>query len=154
MKQIPLVNSDKVAIVDDHNYDRLMEFSWNVLRPAKGGHCIRAVGTDYKTLAGIIKGDCSVMYDHIDRDPYNNLENNLRIATAQQNAFNRGKRAGTSSKYKGVTWDKPSGKWMAQIKYSGFNYKLGRFKLEVDAAKAYNLKATDLFGEFAVLNDV
>jgi hypothetical protein len=52
-------------------------------------------------------------------------------------------RAG-SSKFKGVHWFKPSGKWRAQIKFQREYIYLGLFVSEVDAAKAYDLKAREL----------
>ena len=61
---------------------------------------------------------------------------------------------GYSSKYKGVSWSTRDKRWVAAIK---FNYKrigLGYHKLETEAAKAYNEKAKELFGEFAWLNTI
>ena len=45
-------------------------------------------------------------------------------------------------------------KWVAQIKKHQKLYFLGYFDDERDAARAYDEKAVDLFGEFARLNDV
>jgi len=92
--------------------------------------------------------------DHKDRNRLNNKKSNLRFITNQQNTMNRGKRKNISSIYKGVCMVKGYKKWIAQI---GFNKKtiyLGYFDDEKEAAKAYNKKAIELFGEFAVLNDL
>ncbi len=59
-----------------------------------------------------------------------------------------------SSKYKGVHWSNTHNKWVAQIQYKGKQTYLGLFKKEDDAAISYNVKATELFGEFAHLNEV
>jgi len=53
-----------------------------------------------------------------------------------------------SSRYKGVHYEPPRNKWVAQCK----GKKLGRFDNQEDAAKAYNDAAISIFGEFAVLN--
>jgi hypothetical protein len=59
-----------------------------------------------------------------------------------------------TSGYKGVVWYKPLQKWQARIK---FNYKskhLGYFSDVLDAARAYNQAARDLYGEFAQVNKI
>jgi len=91
--------------------------------------------------------------DHINRIRTDNRLVNLRPATATQSAANSRKRKSCSSKYKGVSQDKRTGKWIAYI----FNYKkyhLGVFINENDAARAYNKKALELFGEYAFINNV
>ncbi len=49
-----------------------------------------------------------------------------------------------SSKYKGVTYYKRTGKWMAEIKHNNKRYHLGTFKTDWAAALAYNTKAKEL----------
>ena len=75
--------------------------------------------------------------DHINGNRYDNRLCNLRLATPQQNAQNRPKRQGTSSKYKGVYWSKPHNKWRAQIQHDGAWFNLGLYDSEEDAANAY-----------------
>jgi hypothetical protein len=50
-----------------------------------------------------------------------------------ENAQNRRKRAGTSSRYRGVTWVKARGKWQAQVTLNGRRLNLGRFDSEDEA---------------------
>ena len=57
-----------------------------------------------------------------------------------------------SSKYKGVYWDKSRSKWCSRITFNYINIHIGRFDDERDAAKSYNKKALELFGEFCNLN--
>ena len=47
---------------------------------------------------------------------------------------------------------KKTGKWKAQIKIDGKNQYLGTFIFEKEAAMAYDLKAQEVYGEFALLN--
>ncbi|KKM22422.1 hypothetical protein LCGC14_1625440, partial [marine sediment metagenome] len=42
--------------------------------------------------------------------------------------------------------------FQAKITRNAKNYFLGRFDNEIEAAKAYDAKARELFGEFALLN--
>jgi hypothetical protein len=55
-----------------------------------------------------------------------------------------------SSRFKGVT--RAGRKWLAQITLRGQCVSLGRFGDEEDAARAYDLAATEAFGEYALLN--
>jgi AP2 domain/HNH endonuclease len=91
--------------------------------------------------------------DHIDRNTLNNKLHNLRISTLSQNAANRESKAkNKSSKYRGVIRDKERNKWMTTINKDGKHFHLGRFNDEIDAAKAYDKKAVEFWGEFAYLN--
>ena len=90
--------------------------------------------------------------DHIDNNRLNNKVNNLRWATHQQNIMNKSKGSKrTTSIYKGV-WKETA--WRAGIKYNAKTIHLGSFKTEDEAARAYNAKALELFGEFAKLNEL
>ena len=91
--------------------------------------------------------------DHKDHNGLNNTRENLRLATISENARNCEKtKRPTSSKYKGVCWNKKSKKWQAHIHYNGISIHLGLFDSEEDAAKAYDEAAKIYHGEFAVLN--
>jgi len=57
----------------------------------------------------------------------------------------------TSSKYRGVTYDKKWNKWLMQIMHKGKNYS-ERFNSELEAAKKYNELALRLKGDKAKLN--
>ena len=92
--------------------------------------------------------------DHIDRDVSNNAIDNLREATQQQNHFNMKKNKScngkpTSSKFKGVSWDKQLGKWRSYITIDGKKKHLGVYNYEIAAAKAYNREAIRVRGDFA-----
>ena len=94
--------------------------------------------------------------DHIDGDRLNNSIGNLREATNGENQMNRKKNKSmnektTTSKYKGVTWDKDKQKWRSRIQNNKKLKHLGYFKSEIDAALAYD-KAAEANGEFAKTN--
>jgi hypothetical protein len=102
-------------------------------------------------------GYLPVILDHIDGDPMNNDISNIREATPKENNWNRKKGKSfkgkpTQSEYKGVTWDKQTKKWQAQIGIAEKNKRLGRFNSETEAAEAYNTAATKYFGDYACLN--
>lgn len=96
--------------------------------------------------------DSDIIIDHINGDCTDNQKHNLRIATNQQNFFNRSANHINTSGYKGVSWNSRSEKWVAQIQISRQKEHIGFFENPIDAAKAYDAKAKELFGEFARLN--
>lgn len=89
--------------------------------------------------------------DRIDNDG-DYAPDNVRWVTHQQNSMNTASRKNTSSKYKGVYWNKGKDKWCTGIMKDGKKKHIGYFTSEDDAALAYNEAAKELFGEYANLN--
>ncbi|WP_094561622.1 AP2 domain-containing protein [Synechococcus sp. 8F6] len=71
-----------------------------------------------------------------------------------QSYASRPKRAGASSKHRGVSFRKQTQLWVAQVYWRGRRYFLGSFNTEREAALAYNIHAQRIIGELAVLNDL
>lgn len=119
--------------------------------------CVKIKGKAYKAHRVIFMmhyGWCPLMLDHINGNRYDNRIENLRMVDYNANNMNSRSRKGTSSKYKGVSKDIYHSKqyWKAQIQFNKKKYRLGHFADEVVAAKAYDIKAKELFKEYAVLN--
>ncbi len=89
--------------------------------------------------------------DHINGNRLDNRRENLRIVTSQQNKMNSGTRK-HSSIYKGVSWNKNSKSWRANMTFNKKHISLGQYINEYHAALAYDLWALDLFKEFAKTN--
>jgi len=85
----------------------------------------------------IVYGYLPKRLDHINRDRDDNRINNLRECTKSQNNRNKTKKLNCTSKYNGVSWDKSSNKWRAQIKLNKVK-NLGRFDCEHCCALAYD----------------
>jgi len=158
MKQIPLTQG-KVALVDDADFEELNQWKWYAVWDGWHWYAIRCEqnGGRKQTIymhRQIMGAARDQQIDHRNRTGLDNQRGNLRFCTTGQNAMNRKKRAGCSSRYKGVTWYKLYGKWMAYIKRRGKQTTLGYFDEELDAALAYNEAATEYFGEFARLNAI
>lgn len=100
----------------------------------------------------IMSAPLGVSVDHINGDTLDNRKSNLRLATSSENGANVPKREGTSSRFKGVCWDKNGHRWKAHIGYQGKRVHLGYFVDEEEAARAYDRVARTLFGEFARTN--
>lgn len=85
--------------------------------------------------------------DHVDRDPLNCRNSNLRIVTHGENMQNRSVSDKFSSKHRGVSWR--DGKWRAQIAVNGKHLHLGVFADE-NAAALVALEARRKMLPFAV----
>lgn len=86
--------------------------------------------------------------DHIDRCKTNNHIENLRLATRSQNATNRE----SKKKYKNVYFEKERNLWRASCTIEKKVHRIGRFKTEVEAAKAYDDFVASKSFEFAIRN--
>ena len=145
MKEIPLAGNKGVVLVDDEDYELLSKYSWYRV----SGH-----GTDYAVarIYGhrlLMDAKPGEIIDHINGNGLDDQKNNLRRCTAAQNQANRKqKRAGTTSKYRGVFWAKRDQKWVARIRANGIRYNIGSFASELEAAEAYQQELRKHFGEF------
>ena len=87
--------------------------------------------------------------DHVDRDQRHNAFSNLREANYAENQHNRTHQRNNTSGHKGVSFNKKSQKWRAEIMRDGRSHYLGQFS-DIDlAVAAYREAANDLHGVFA-----
>ena len=157
MKQIKLTQGE-VALVDEEDFEELNQYKWCVNKKCYNGFiAVRNEGkpphrqTIYMHRA-IINCPKGSEVDHINHNPLDNRRCNLRICTKAQNQYNQKPRTGSASVWKGVSRSKKDKKWRASIGYKKRATYLGCFDNEIDAAKAYDKVATELFGEFACPN--
>ena len=127
--------------------DRLRSL-WSVWMDCQGINPLEQ--SSLETLLESSKWNCRCGWS----DDLDNRKENLRLCTHRQNIQASRKRNGnTSSKYKGVHWEKSRQKWRGKItRMDGKTIFLGYFDSELDAAKVYDDKARELFGDFAQLN--
>ena len=92
----------------------------------------------------------NLIVDHINGNVLDNRKCNLRLCTRAENARNAKKPKSNTSGYIGVS--KSGKKWQAQISLNGKTHYLGTFEDKIEAARARDRKAIELYGEFARLN--
>lgn len=151
---ILLRRTDKVAIVDDDDYERFLGHKWFLL-PI--GYAVRAIKSGKRDGRKIymhreVMGFPEKQVDHRNGNKLDNRKSNLRVCTGSQNLANQGLTARNKTGFKGVCWHKPSKKWMSCIQVKRKTIYLGLFLTKVDAARAYDEAAREYFGEFAWLN--
>lgn len=150
----------RVALVDRADFDLVNNYTWWVVARGesrlyaagrlKGSSAERSPVYMHRVILGFPKG---MPIDHINHDGLDNRRSNLRVATAQENTRNARKHYTKNSQYKGVI-RRTTKSWLARIVVDGKRIHLGAFPTEKEAARAYNRAASELFGEFAFLNDV
>lgn len=162
MKIIPLTQG-KSVLVSDEDFEYLNQWKWCV---SHYGYAVRSCRRP-NGKKGILWMHRALMermlnepipdgyqVDHIDSNSLNNQRGNLRLATKSQNQMNRQnkKRAGNTSRFKGVCYARRERVWRAETKLKGKRINIGSFDSEEDAARAYDAVARELFGEYARLN--
>lgn len=146
-----------VARVDKTDFEAVRCFPWFAVKQGNiwyahanvtdcQGHRILKM---HRMVAGALRGQA---VDHRNGDGLDNTKGNLRLATKSQNAANGAKHKDGKSKFKGVSFDKQTGKWRAQLFAQGKRVNIGRFVLEEDAARAYDGAAKQAFGDFSRTN--
>jgi hypothetical protein len=154
MKEIPLTQG-KVVIVDDDMYEYLSQWSWYwtghyAARGERSGRLQKL----FLMHRVVLQAPEGTQVDHINMNKLDCRRVNLRLATRSQNNANRNMHRNNSCGFKGVSWSGNSLKnpYKAEIKIFGHKIYLGCFTTAEDAARAYDQKAKELFGEFARTN--
>lgn len=135
---------------DKEDYDLIKDLAIFEHNPRRDYHCPMA--TKYpaspKKLWAFLgcKG-----YDHIDRNPFNNVRSNLRPCTQQQNSFNgklgkNNKTGVTGVQFVPNTKEKP---WRARIMFNRKEIYLGCFATFEEAVRARLEGEKKYFEEFA-----
>ena len=158
MKHI-LLTRGKEALVDDEDYEYLMQWKWSC---GKRGYAVRKQTLHgrmewplmHREVAQRMGLSTESEIDHRNRNRLDNRRCNLRVANATQQRANTNRRRDNQSGYRGVYWHRAAGKWAAQIAAGRHTTYLGVFRDKVAAARAYNKAALEHFGEFAVLNPI
>ena len=150
MKEIITTNNG-IVLVDNEDYEWLNQFKWykTTFRYTFAAVCYIKPNTTWMHRL-IMKTPKYLVTDHKDHNGLNNQKSNLRVCTQSQNHMNTPCRNG----YKGVSWQKSRQKYISTIYRNGKSYMLGRYKIEEEAAEAYNIAAIKMFGEYACLNKV
>jgi hypothetical protein len=155
-REVPLTRG-QVAIVDAADYESLMQWKWYaslsrgtfyVKREQKRSSGKRMSIWMHRQILGLQYGE-KMDVDHINGNSLDNRRANLRVVTHAENMRNRRLQKNSASGIKGVSWNKASKKWKAQIYIGGKQIHLGLFMSTHEATAAYVNAAKKYHGEFA-----
>ena len=147
--------SRSTTIVDADDYPLLSRYKWTSYP------CNHGKGTWYAQtvirgksipMARFILGSFNKRFiaDHINGNGMDNRKSNLRLCSPSRNLQNRS--AWKNRKFKGVYRNKSSKKFCVQITHNKKNHYFGGFISDEEAARFYDKKALEFFGEYAKLN--
>ncbi|MGU3661083.1 HNH endonuclease [Methylobacterium fujisawaense] len=147
------VCGDAGFVVDEGDASLVAGLSWH-RTGTKGGKVYAQTKVKGKRVLLhrlLLNAPADLEVDHRDGDTRNNRRSNLRIATHAQNMANRRMLRNNTSGFRGVSFRVGRG-WCAEIYANGVRKHLGYFREAVIAARAYDVAASSLHGEFAALN--
>lgn len=146
--------SGTTVLIDEADYPRVSARKWHTYI-CQGKLYVRSQlsrGRYVKLHRFILDAKPGEIVDHINGNRQDNRRSNLRIVTKQQSNMNRGPKANSSSRYKGVYFHNRDRKWAAHIFVNRKCISLGYYDDEDEAAIAYDVAAQEYHGRFARLN--
>lgn len=154
-RRIPLTQG-QYSKVDVDNFYRFIKHKWQACRDGDSFYVRRTVYDKGKQTTLhmhriVLNAPKGLQVDHINGDTTDNRRANLRLANSSQNCCNRHIPSRTS-KYKGVYYERSENRYRVCIMKNGKRISIGRFKDEIEAARAYDSAALKYHKEFAKLN--
>lgn len=152
-----------LCLFDKEDYPRIKSFRWVISSLSKRNRTRYLSSQPYvsgPTLNWRIMLHQLIMsfpkkgvIDHVDRNGIDNRKSNLRVVTHLENARNKVYCFKPGSGFHGVVPNNSRGKpWKVYINHLKKPVYIGSFECKEEAALAYDKKAIELRGEFAVLN--
>ena len=133
MKIIPLTQ-DEFTLVDDEDYDYLIQFEWYV---ANGYAMSQKDGFrmhhEIAARMGLVLQP-GYEIDHKNRDPLDNRRQNLRLVTRSVNNLNQGPRKDSTIGLRGISFYDKYQKYLVRVQIDGVRYSLGYYE-DVEEAK-------------------
>lgn len=140
--------------VDDEDFEAMNSLKWYASVKPRGRVVAERRIKDHRSISLhrlLMNPSPENVIDHINGNALDNRRCNLRECSKRQNAFNQRKHSDNTSGYKGVS-KISSGKWRAEIGVSYKRIYIGCFETPELAAQAYDIRAQEMYGEYANLN--
>lgn len=148
--------------VDKEDITRIEEYSWRVTEGTTGRPRVVTSVRTKEGVRSITLGKLLMkppkgkqVYPRRFNEGLDYRKDNLVVCTlAERQQLLPKKRTESSSKFRGVSWDKTAKKWRAGIEVEGKTINLGNYAKEEHAAHAYNKAAQKYFGKNAYQNSI
>lgn len=159
MKKIPLTKN-LYALIDDEDYDLVKSYPWHAGQSRDRYYARAFIKCNPGKRESVLlqhlvfgKAPSGKRLSFKDNNSLNCQKDNLEFISRSQAAHDYYKKVrpnkNNTEKFKGV-----SAVYSAYIKHQNKVYRLGSFSSELEAAKAYNLKAIEFYGDRAKINEV
>lgn len=149
--KIPLMNTDKVALVSEQDYEELSKYQWSLFRQGKYLYAIRAENGKthfmHRDIIGVT--DPTEYVDHKNGDGLNNRRRNLRVCRNRYNQYNVHKKSTSGQKYKCIR--KVHNRWEVRVRIPSGKRLVRSAHSEREAVEIYNQIVREYHGEFAFI---
>lgn len=114
-------------------------------------HLKGVVCQEHRAIWIMLRGEIpdGMTVDHRNRNTSDNRIENLRLATANEQSYNRKLSSTNSSGIKGVSWNKQRNKWIGFVTVNGKQKCVGLFADIAEAEKAVTIAREKLHGSFS-----
>lgn len=145
MKLVPLTQG-KFAMVDDEDYERVMQFKWCAHKVRKKFYAVRNTEGNTEALhVFLMRPPEGAEVHHRDEDGLNDQKTNLQILSrAEHERADGNLQRNNRSGYCGVHWVASRAFWLASINHNRKHRFVGYFKSAVEAALARDAEARAL----------
>lgn len=156
MKAIKPSNSDMDILVDDDDFEFVNRHNWQVFQTKRIIYATTSMNSKKVYLHRFILGAPPLpmlVIDHINLNGLDCRKENLRWTSASGNVRNQSVKTPFSahSKFIGVYLNK-AGNWHSKIRINGKTTRLGTFKIQENAARAYDKAVIERDGDKAIVN--
>ena len=147
--RVALVDDCDAALADTRWYARRDRHTFYAYRKGPRAEKPRRTFLLHRVILGAARG---VEVDHVNGDGLDCRRANLRLASRSQNQANRLHLVSNVSGFRGVSFMRARGRWLASIRVNRRTRNLGAFESPAEAARAYDAAARSAFGPFARLD--
>lgn len=139
------ITTTNFFIIDIEDYKKVKKYCWH---SDNLGYVITKINNKTISLHKfLLKTDTNEIIDHINRKPWDNRKDNLRIVTFKENIWNMSISKNNTSGFIGVYFQKGFNKWCARIRIDKKVVHLGSYENKEEAIKARLKAEKEYFGE-------